>query len=83
MKTLFAMAVALVIAIVVVGFYRGWFQLSTDTADETTSATITVDKDKIHEDEQKTKENLQHFGQAATEKVGSRTGKVEEPERRP
>jgi hypothetical protein len=83
MKTLFAIAVALAIAVVTLGFYRGWFQLSTDTANPRPNATISVDKDKIHEDEQKTKDNIRHFGQEAKEKVGDRTGKVQEPERRP
>jgi hypothetical protein len=82
MKTLFAVAVALVIAIVALGFYRGWFQLSTDPANQSPNATITLDKDKIHEDEQKTKDNLQHFGQKTKEKIGDRTEKVKEPERR-
>ncbi|MFZ1933910.1 MAG: hypothetical protein WCB27_06870 [Thermoguttaceae bacterium] len=83
MKTLFAMAVVLVVGIVALGFCRGWFQLSTDTGSQGPSATIPVDKDKIHEDEQKTKDNIRHFGQEAKEKVGDRTGKVQEPERRP
>jgi hypothetical protein len=83
MKTLFAMVVALVIGVVVLGFYRGWFQLSTDTTNPRPNATISVDKDKIHEDEQKTKDNMRRFGQQAKEKVGDRTGKVQEPERRP
>jgi hypothetical protein len=83
MKTLFAVAVALLIGIVALGFYRGWFQFSTDTGSQGPSATISVDKDKIHADEQRTKNNLQHFGQEAKEKVGDRTGKVQEPERRP
>ena len=77
------MAVGLVIGVVALGFYRGWFQLSTNTGNQGPSATISVDKDKIHEDEQKTKDNVRHLGQEAKEKVGDRTGKGQEPERRP
>ena len=42
-----------------------------------------MDKDKIHEDEQKAKEEMQGFGQEAKEKTGDRTAKVQKPERRP
>ena len=56
MRTLVFVVVLLLVGIVGVGFYRGWFQLSTDTTDQKPSATITVDKDKIHADEQKAKE---------------------------
>ena len=83
MKTLVFVVVLLLVGIVGVGFYRGWFQLSTDTANQKPSATITVDKDKIHADEQKAKDKVQGFGQEAKEKIGDRAGKVKEPERRP
>jgi len=42
------------------GFYRGWFQLSTDSADHKANVTLSVDKDKIRADEQK----LQQLGQS-------------------
>ena len=83
MKTLVLVFVLLLVGIVVAGFFRGWLQLSTDTANQMPSATITVDKDKIHADEQKAKDKVQSFGQEAKEKIGNRTGKVQEPERRP
>jgi hypothetical protein len=81
MKTLLALAVALVVGIVVLGFCRGWFQLSTDTANQRPNATISVDKDKIHTDEQKAKDRVQGLGQEAKEKIGGRPGKVEGPAR--
>ena len=80
MKTLVFVVVLLLVGIVGLGFYRGWFQLSTDTTDQKPSATITVDKDKIHADEQKAKDKVQGFGQEAKEKdrrpgrQGQRTG---------
>ena len=72
MKMLVIVVVLLLVGIVGFGFYRGWFQVSTDTANQRPSATITVDKDKIRADEQ-----------AAKEKMGGGAGKVQEPERRP
>ena len=83
MKTLVLVFVLLLVGIVVVGFFRGWLQLSTDTATQTPIATITVDKDKLHADEQKAKDKVQSFGQETKEKIGDRTGKVQEPVRRP
>ena len=70
MRTLMFVVVLFLLGIVGVGFYRGWFQLSTDTANQRPSATITVDKDKIHADEQKAKDEMQGFRQAAKEKTG-------------
>jgi hypothetical protein len=70
------LAVLLLIGIVGVGFYRGWFQLSTDTANPRPSATITVDKDKIHADEQQAKEKIRDLEKVAKEKTGELSGKA-------
>jgi hypothetical protein len=70
MKALVFVVVVFLAGIVGVGFYRGWFQISTDHTDQKPSATITVDQDKIHADEQKAKDEMQAFGQAAKEKTG-------------
>jgi hypothetical protein len=82
MKKLMFLLVLLFVGVVAFGFFRGWLQLSTSSTDNQPSATITVDKDKIHQDEQKTKDTMQNFGHDAKEKIGDRTGKVQEPERR-
>ena len=79
MRTLMFVVVLLLVGVVGVGFYRGWFQVSTDNTDQRPSATVTVDKNKIHADEQKVKEKMEDFGQEAKEKIGDRAGKVEEP----
>jgi hypothetical protein len=68
MKALFLVAVVLLVGIAGVGFYRGWFGLSTDNTDQKPSATLTVDKDKIHADEEK----VQAFGHEAKEKLSQR-----------
>jgi hypothetical protein len=72
MRALVFVIVLLLVGFVGLGFYRGWFQVSTDTTNPKPSATITVDKDKIRADEQ-----------TAKEKIGGGAGKVQEPERRP
>jgi len=50
------------------GFYRGWFQFSSDrdNADHKVNATFTVDEDKIRED----KDKVQEYGHQAKEKAG-------------
>ena len=59
-----------------VGYYRGWFAFSAISADQTPSATITVDKAKFHADEQKAEEKVQGAGQEAKEKIENLTGKA-------
>ena len=71
MRTVFFVAVLLLVGIAGFGFYRGWFHLSTDNTGERPSATITVDKDKIHADEEQAKEKVQGLEQKVKEKTGN------------
>ena len=70
MRTLVFVVVLLLAGIVGLGFYQGWFHFSTNSTNQGSSATITVDQDKIHADEQKAKDEMRAFGQAAKEKTG-------------
>jgi hypothetical protein len=54
--------VLVLIGIAGLGYYRGWFAFSTNSKDQTPSATITVDENKFHEDEQKAKDDVQGAG---------------------
>jgi hypothetical protein len=67
MRTLLVIVILLVVGIAGLGFYRGWFQVSSDrdTTDHTVNTTLTVDEDRIRED----KEKLQEFGQQAKEET--------------
>ena len=78
MRTLVFVAVLLLAGVAGIGFYRGWFSLSTNSADQKPSATITVDKDKIHADEEMAKEKVEGLGQKAKEKVGIPSEKVKQ-----
>ena len=69
MRSLFFVAVVVLVGIAGVGFYRGWFGLSTNGTDPRPSATITVDQDKIHADEAK----VQEFGHETKEKFSHST----------
>lgn len=76
MKALVLVVLLLLVGIAGLGFYQGWFRLSTDSTDHHPSATITVDKDKIHADEQEAKDRLQGVGQTVKDRVGGLTDKV-------
>jgi hypothetical protein len=67
MRSLVFVAVVLLVGIGGVGLYQGWFHLSTNSTDNKPSATITVDKDKIHADEEKAKEKVEGLGQKVKE----------------
>jgi len=69
------MVVLILACIAGVGFYRGWFNLSSNRADQSPSATLTMDKDKIHADEHTAKDKIQGLGQAAKEGINDLTGK--------
>jgi hypothetical protein len=67
MRRLFAVIVLLLIVIACLGFYRGWFHVSTNSTGQKSSATITVDKNKIQADEGKVKEKVGELGQKVKE----------------
>ncbi len=83
MRTVFILFVVLLVGIAGLGFYQGWFRLSSANGEQKSSVTFSVDEDKIHKDEEKAKEEIKDLGHKVKEKSGSQTSKVEEPERRP
>ncbi len=69
--------VLLLVAVAVLGFYRGWFRLSTDNTDQRPSATFTVDQNRINQDKDLVKERVHEFGHKTNEEVtGGDTEKV-------
>ena len=83
MRNLLTVIVLFLVGIAGLGYYRGWFGLSTTGTDQKPSTTFTMDEVKIHEDERKAKDKVQGFGQEAKEKFDGLTGKPTEPDRRP
>ena len=59
MRAILVVIVLLIVGIVGVGFYRGWFLMSSnrDSEDQKVNTTFTVDEEKIEED----KDKLQGF----------------------
>jgi len=68
MRAILIFVVVLLVGIAGLGFYRGWFQVSSDRddAENKVNTTFTVDEDKIRED----KEKVQELGQEANETTG-------------
>ncbi len=62
MEYLLVLVLLLLVGVAGLGFYRGWFHLSTNSTGQKPSATITVDKNKFHADEEKAKEKVQGLG---------------------
>ena len=74
MKNLCILAVLLVIGIGVLGYYRDWFQVSSESRDKDATFHLTVDKEKLKEDEEKAKQQLQEPGKVLKEKAKEVTG---------
>ncbi len=70
MKKILILLVLAVVGISAIGFQRGWFQLASEGQGGKTNVTLTVDRDKIHEDEAKAMNKVQH----TEEKIAVKTG---------
>ncbi len=73
----------LVIAVVGLGFYMGWFRLSSDQTDDKTNINITIDKDKFRKDEDKAIEKVKEVGESIKEKTKTETEKAKDKESKP
>ncbi len=71
MRRLLIVLVLLAAGVVGLGFCRGWFHLSTGGTDGETSATVTVDREKIGQDTEKAKEKLQEAERRLKEKANA------------
>ena len=65
----FLFVIVLVGAVIIgLGFYRGWFHLGSDNAEHKSNVTLSVDKDKIKDDEKKAVEKVQDLGHQVKDK---------------
>ena len=51
----------MIIVVVILGFFRHWFEISTDTQDERSSLILTVDKERFRTDKDNTVETVQEW----------------------
>lgn len=81
MKTILVVVVLLLAGIAGIaglGFYQGWFRLSSDSSEQQPNATFTVDKDKIHADGKAAKDTAQGLGQDVKEEADDLTEKAQQ-----
>jgi hypothetical protein len=83
MRGFLVVMVLLAVGVGVLGFYQGWFRLSTDTTDHQSNVTVTVDQDKFQKDKEKAQEKVHDLGHKAKEKTGDRTEKGNESDGQP
>jgi hypothetical protein len=74
MRAILIFVVLLLVGIAGLGFYRGWFQVSSDrdNAENKVNTTFTVDEDKIRED----KEKCKNSGNKRTRKPAKRSSRT-------
>jgi hypothetical protein len=69
MSRLMIVLVLLVAGVVGLGFYRGWFSVTSDSTDAKSNITLTMDQDKIQEDTKSATDSVQGLGQEAEDEV--------------
>ena len=67
MKSLIFMLVLIAVGVAGLGFYMGWFQLSSHSGDHKASITLSVDNNKIQADKDKAVNKVQDMGQRTKE----------------
>lgn len=73
----------LVIGVVGLGFYLGWFHFSSDSTDKNTNIQLSVDKEKIKQDQEKATEKIRQAGQKIKDKAKSGSKKSDGEDSRP
>ena len=71
MKNILILLVLAAVGLCAIGFQRGWFQLASEGQGGKTNVTLTVDKDKIREDEAKAINKVQHAEEKIADKAGA------------
>jgi hypothetical protein len=70
---------ALVVAVVVgIGFYRQWFSVASDKADDKSHVTLSADSAKFKDDEKKVVAKVEALGTRAKDKAVAPTEKTKE-----
>ena len=75
MKNLCTLLVLAVIGVAVLGFWRDWFHVATDSMDNELTFHVTVDKEKLKEDKEKAQQKLEEGGALLQEEAKHIAGK--------
>jgi hypothetical protein len=63
MKRICTAIVCLALGVAVLGHFLGWYQVTSDKEGSKLDIHVTINEDKIHEDEVKAEEELRRYGQ--------------------
>ncbi|MFL5244076.1 MAG: hypothetical protein ACJ8FY_18385 [Gemmataceae bacterium] len=69
MNRIIIVLVVLIGGVIALGMYQGWFAFTTANSENKANVNIKIDKDKIHEDEQRAVKKVQELGHKAKDKV--------------
>jgi len=69
MKRLAIVVVVVFVGLAALGFYQGWFQFATESTDHKTQLNLTIDKDKIHGDTEKARQESEDLGKELKDEV--------------
>jgi hypothetical protein len=69
MKRLFFLILLIGAGVIGLGFYRGWFQVGSDSADGKSNLTLSVNKEKFQDDKKEAEADVQGLEHKAKEKV--------------
>lgn len=79
MARILMLIIVLAAIVAAIGFYEGWFHVSSNNADDTSAVTVTVDKVKMREDEKRAENKVQAVGQEVKDKVAPTTRPANSP----
>jgi uncharacterized lipoprotein YehR (DUF1307 family) len=83
MKRILVLLLVLVVGVAALGYYRGWFEFSTEHTGQKSNVTFTIDEDKIRKDSEKAKEKVKEAEEAVKEKIGAGTEKAKDKANQP
>ena len=76
--SLLSLIVVLVALTIGLGFYMGWFQISSSSENNKPNISLTVDGNKLAADKNKAVDAVQDLGQKAKDKVAGTTPKTDD-----
>jgi cell division protein FtsX len=65
----------ILVCVICLGFYMEWFKVSTTSGEQKSNVEITIDKQKLKEDEEKAKQKSNEIKEEIKEKVRQKTEK--------
>jgi len=75
MKRLLAVLLILILVVIGIGYYRDWFSVRSGTDDKSVHIEVTVDKEKVREDEERAHQKLKQVEGEMSDKLKKQVGK--------